>query len=111
MPPVKRAPGLAPTVAAPGASAFIDTPPASVYQSQEVQFAFTSWPPKGLGGGPYTTAWTIVPDPSSPTSYTYSNVVPVQVSNEPTLPVTFTWDTSEVEPGTYTASVVVTDNA
>ncbi len=86
--------------------------PSSVYQGQEVQFEITNWSPKVLGNGPYTTAWTIKPDPSSPTSYTYSNVVAVQIPPDGTSgSATFTWDTSEVEPGTYVASVAVTNSA
>ena len=79
-------------------------PPLSVYQGQEVQFS----PPLNwdkqlplVTGTIYTPTWTITPDPQqNPTIYSYHDVEPATFDGgQP--PANFTWDTAEVEPGTY----------
>lgn len=77
----------------------------SVYQGQEVQFTVDVWPPAGVATN-YTVAWTI--KALSPTPYSYNNVV--FAGSDENGGATFTWPTEDVEPGTYTPSLTVTDS-
>jgi hypothetical protein len=101
---------------AAGTSSLVAAPPQFlVYQGQEVQFTATGWTPlaPALAQPPtpvptYNVSWTIKPTGQTPTTYTYNNVVPDAFdATQPTA--TFTWDTTDVEPGSYTVSAAVTD--
>jgi len=71
-----------------------------VYQGQEVQFSVSGKWPQLTAGTIYTVVWQITADPQNPTSYSYKEVNPATFDGA-NLPTNFTWDTSEVEPGTY----------
>lgn len=108
MAPQKKSAVLATPVAPAAGITGGSTPPNSVYQGQDVQFAIT-WPPQLAAPqqGTFTFTWNILPDPTTnPTSYQYNNVTPVTDSNG-NLTGTFIWDTSDVEPGLYDVSVTL----
>src|ERR1700723_1487592 len=114
MAPPKKGPALAIPVAtsmsAPALSVAAPAPNA-VYQGQQVQFTVSPWPPTGLSlaqGTIYSSVWTIIPTPQSPTSYTYDNVALVSTDLVSKV-ANFIWDTSDVEPGAYDVSVSLSD--
>ncbi len=116
MPGAKNAPAVkfASVTVAPtgGFQADQPAPPSSVYQGQEVQFRVANWPPAKLTATPYQLDWTIAPAQSTPTAYLYGqNVVPVQDPDSARGLLSFTWDTTDVEPGTYFVSLTVTDSS
>jgi hypothetical protein len=97
---------LASTVPAPTFISGIDaviTPTNPVYQGQEVKISVSPPPPSVATPGSYN--WTITPQ--GPTSYVYHSGV---TQADPTIPGIFIWDTTNVEPGSYSLSLTVTDS-
>lgn len=104
MPVLKKPANLAVPLVGGGGTAVQQTPPNPVYQGQEVRFTIDNWPP--AQAGPYTLVWAIT---TTPTVYTYGpDVVAVQDPNSAQQSLSFTWDTTDVEPGIYSVSVTIT---
>jgi hypothetical protein len=107
-PPRKPQAELREPVASPPIETALARPAQSVYQGQEVKFEVQPWPTFQQ----QSVSWSITPDSRSPIVNSYRNInsVPDSISDDGRAAY-FTWDTSEVEPGSYKVSVTVSDTS